>query len=92
MAFCPRRDAIPKMRLRFLSRKVAVVGVFLVTSLFVILMGSRGIHRVIRDTGYLLRPAWDKPTTPNHTGRQWIQVPQYYHPDITAPERCAAFG
>jgi beta-1,4-mannosyl-glycoprotein beta-1,4-N-acetylglucosaminyltransferase len=84
------------MRLRSLRRRVSVTSVCLVTVcifvIFVILIGSRGRHRLIRDTGYLLRPAWDKPTTPNHTARPWIQLPQYYHPDIAVSERCTAFG
>lgn len=82
-----------QMRLLSLRPKLSVLVVFLFgLCTFVILIGSRGRFRLVRDTGYLLRPAWDKPSTSGHLARPWIQVPQYYHPDVSVSERCAAFG
>ena len=86
--------AIPRqIRLLLLRPKLRVLVVFVFgVCIFVLLIGSRGRFQLIRDTGYFFRPAWDKPSSPDHLARPWIEIPQYYHPDIPVAERCAPFG
>jgi len=60
--------------------------------LVAVLIGARERYRLVRDALYLLRPAWDKPNSPKHLARLWIQLANYYHPNITDSERCASFG
>jgi len=81
------------MRLSCPRRKFTLLPCALFSVCFIVIsIDSRLRHRVIRDTGYLLRPVWDKPNGITHEARSWIELPLYSHPDIALPERCAAFG
>ena len=76
-----------------LSRKSALLVCALFIVCFIVFSIDSRLHsRLIRDAGYLLRPAWDKPNDITHEARPWIKIPQYYHPDIAVSDRCAAFG